>query len=143
MPKPPKPPVSNTLIKPIPLVININFLVLRDTLYFVDTREYSVVATLPDKPEIGDRVYLNDYAGSFSINNCIIMSKDNIMRQSGNIRIASENASIILIYVDVFLGWMYINQSGWNFPVIIEQPLFNEDGTPWLNEDGTPALREG
>lgn len=77
--------------------------------YMVNTTSGIVEVTLPENPEIGDRVKVCDLAGTFPVNKCVIkrapIGLENIMGVAEDLNITSENATIELTYVGGSTEW--------------------------------------
>lgn len=72
----------------------------------VNTVSNIVEVTLPASPEIGDRVSVCDYLGSFPVNKCVIKRNGKkIMGVADDVDITTENASIELTYVGGTVEW--------------------------------------
>jgi len=81
---------------------NADFTCVAKTLYFVDTTNGSVTATLPDNPNNFDYIGFVDLKGTFDTNNLVIAIPSGatytIMGLSENMNVDVKNASVELIY---------------------------------------------
>lgn len=74
--------------------------------YFVDTTSSTLTVTLPDTAEIGDQIYVTDYAGTFGTNACTIARNGHkIMGLAEDFDCDFSNLSICLVYADTTQGW--------------------------------------
>ena len=76
--------------------------------YFVNTTSGTVTATLPGSPTAGDIVGLKDYALTFDTNSMFIGRNGNPINggTGTTLEIATEGATIMLVYVDGTKGWV-------------------------------------
>ena len=73
---------------------------------FVDTSTAAVTITLPASPTLGDSVQIIDMTGSFQTNVCVIdRNGQNIMGDSADMTVDTENASFTLYYTNSTYGW--------------------------------------
>lgn len=88
------------------------FTAVSGTGYFVDTSSSAITATLPASPSAGDIVGFKDYAGTFATNNLTIgRNSSNIQGGATDSIISTNRASVILVYVDATVGWLYTVES--------------------------------
>ena len=82
-----------------------NFTAVANEGYLVNTTSSGITVTLPSSPSLGDEVLIIDYAGTFGTNNVTLTSSDNILGDSNDYKISSNNVSATLIYTDATKGW--------------------------------------
>jgi hypothetical protein len=74
--------------------------------YFVDTNGGAITATLPASPSAGNIVYIKDYQGTFSTNNCTVARNgSNIRGAASNFSLEKNNSGAVFIYIDATEGW--------------------------------------
>src|SRR6056300_557784 len=80
--------------------------------YFIDTTSAAHTINLPSSPSAGDKIAIKDYAGTFGTNNLTIgRNGNNIQGVANDSLIATNRASIILVYSDATKGWLYTVES--------------------------------
>lgn len=79
-----------------------------DKLY-IDTSSGVVTVNLPSSPNVGDKVRLIDFGGTFDTNNLTIgRNGNNIMALAEDLVVSTENAAIGLVYSGATNGWKLI-----------------------------------
>ncbi len=92
-----------------PVLRSSNFSIKANEHIQVDTSGGPVTVTLPANPQVGERVKLTDYAGTWKDNNCILARNgNNIMRLPEDNNLNVNNLSIDVEYFDVTKGWGYL-----------------------------------
>jgi len=80
--------------------------------YFVNNTSAAGIVKLPASATAGDIVQIKDYAGNFGTNNLTIQRNSHkIQGNTNDSTIATDRASLILVYVDATKGWLYANES--------------------------------
>src|SRR5210317_186388 len=80
--------------------------------YFIDTTSAAHTINLPSSPSAGDKIAIKDYAGTFGTNNLTIgRNGNNIQGVANDSLIATNRASLILVYSDATKGWLYTVES--------------------------------
>jgi len=76
--------------------------------YFVDTSGGAVTMNLPSSPSAGNIVAVKDYSGTFQTNNLTIGRGGSPINGSAgaDVKIDTQGASIVLVYVDGTQGWV-------------------------------------
>lgn len=75
--------------------------------YPIDTTSGPIYVTLPSSPTAGDTVAILDYAGTFSNNNVLITSSENINGLSNTeFPLYSSRSSGEIVYIDSTQGWV-------------------------------------
>jgi len=71
----------------------------------IDTSTNTVTITLPTNPAVGDEVQVIDKHGTFSTNNLILTSADNIMNSSNDYHLSVDFTHATIVFVDLTVGW--------------------------------------
>ena len=80
--------------------------------YFINTTSGAVTATLPASPSAGNIVAFKDYAATFATNNLTIgRNSSNIQGNSSNALLATNRASVVMVYVNASKGWLFVQES--------------------------------
>jgi len=80
--------------------------------YFIDNTSAAGLVKLPASASAGDTIAIKDYAGNFGTNNLTIQrNSHNIQGVANDGLIATNRASLVLVYVDATKGWLYTNES--------------------------------
>jgi hypothetical protein len=80
--------------------------------YFVNNSSAAGIVKLPASASRGDTVAIKDYAGNFGTNSLTIQRNGhNIQGNANNSEIATDRASVFLVYIDSTKGWLYSNES--------------------------------
>ena len=80
--------------------------------YFVDNSSAAGLVKLPASASRGDTVAIKDYAGNFGTNNLTIQRNGhNIQGVANNSKIATNRASVFMVYIDSTKGWLFTNES--------------------------------
>ena len=80
--------------------------------YFVNTTSGAITMTLPSGGTAGDTIAIKDYAGTFGSNKLTIARNGhNIQGVANNGQLATNRASVVLVYIDATKGWLYTNES--------------------------------
>jgi hypothetical protein len=80
--------------------------------YFCNTTGGAFTATLPASPTAGDIVGLKDYAATFGSNALTVgRNSSNIQGSATDSSLATNRASVVLVYVDSTKGWLYVQES--------------------------------
>ena len=80
--------------------------------YFVDNTSAAGIVKLPASASAGDTIAIKDYAGNFGTNNLAIQRNSHKIQGVANDgNIATNRASLTLVYVDATKGWLYANES--------------------------------
>ena len=76
--------------------------------YFVDTSGGAVTMNLPSSPSAGNIVAVKDYSGTFQTNNLTIGRGGSPINGAAgaDVKIDTQGASIVLVYVDGTQGWV-------------------------------------
>jgi len=80
--------------------------------YFINNSSAAGIVKLPASGTAGDTIAIKDYAGNFATNKLTIQRNGhNIQGVANNGQIATNRASVVLVYVDATKGWLYTNES--------------------------------
>jgi hypothetical protein len=80
--------------------------------YFVNNTSAAGIVKLPAGGTAGDTIAIKDYAGNFGTNALTIQRNGhNIQGVTNDGRIATNRASVTLVYIDATKGWLYTNES--------------------------------
>jgi hypothetical protein len=80
--------------------------------YFIDTTSAAHTVTLPSSASAGDYIAIKDYAGTFGTNNVrIARNSHKIQGNALDGKLATNRASVRLVYVDATKGWLFYNES--------------------------------
>ena len=78
-----------------------------DNGYIVETATNALTLTLPAGPSVGAQVKIIDTDGNASTNNITIgRNGSNIMGVAEDMTISTDNANIILVYINTSKGWV-------------------------------------
>ena len=80
--------------------------------YFINNSSAAGIVKLPTSAVAGDTIAIKDYTGQFGTNNLTIQRNGHKIQGTANDgRIATNRASVELVYVDATKGWLYSIES--------------------------------
>ena len=79
--------------------------------YFIDTTSATHTVNLPTSAVVGDTISIIDYASTFGTNKLTInRNGHNIQGVANNSKIATNRASVFMVYIDSTKGWLFTNE---------------------------------
>jgi len=85
-------------------LVSISAQLQNNSVYFINTSNYTCNLTLPSSSILGDVILIIDYASTFNINNCIVSGK--IDGDIGTLTLDIQNSVTRLIYAGDIQGWI-------------------------------------